>query len=311
MSSRDGWKSTAGRCGIAVIVAAGLFATAVSLGAQDGGDRRLWDTEFRQKRQTTRPAPAAPGRPAAPAPAPQQPPPVYTRADAAPATVAAAGEMLGITIWRLRAPRTSDAADSRLLIQEDAASGQAEWTPERVEAGTSFTAGERVRLSIESPRTGFLYVIDREQYDDGSTSEPYLIFPTLRMRGGDNAVAAGKVIELPQGSAFRLRPMRPDYRGELLTLLVTPNPLPGISPAAGIQKLERAVVDTWQRQWGADAERFEMVGGAGASYGKGDREAGVEGRLLTQEDPLPQTLLRVAANSSQPLMVDIALRISR
>jgi hypothetical protein len=54
-----------------------------------------------------------------------------------------------------------------------------------------------------------------------------------------------------------------------------------------------------------------MVGGAGTSYGKGDREAGVEGRLLTQEDPLPQTLLRVAANPAQPLMVDIALRITR
>ena len=35
-------------------------------------------------------------------------------------------------------------------------------------------------------------------YGDGSTSDPYLIFPTQRVRGGDNAVGAGKVVELPE-----------------------------------------------------------------------------------------------------------------
>jgi hypothetical protein len=32
-----------------------------------------------------------------------------------------------------------------------------EWTPERVEADTAFAEGERIRLSIESPRDGYLY----------------------------------------------------------------------------------------------------------------------------------------------------------
>src|SRR5262249_996433 len=136
-----------------------------------------------------------------------------------------AGEMLGITIWRLRPSGASDAQESRLLIQEDDKPGATEWTPERVEAETTFSAGEPVRLSIEPPRNGYLYVIDREQYDDGTTSDPYLIFPTQRIRGGDNAVSSGKVIELPERSAFRLKPMRPEYKGELLTLLVTAEPI--------------------------------------------------------------------------------------
>ena len=51
-------------------------------------------------------------------------------------------------------------------------------------------------MSIESPRSGFLYVIDREQYADGSTSDPYLIFPTQKIHAGNNAVSPGKVIEL-------------------------------------------------------------------------------------------------------------------
>ena len=298
-----------------IIAAVGvLLVASAALRGQDGDERRLWETEFRQKRQTTRPAPASPAapatsvRPAPPASAPQQP--VYTRVNPTAAT-ASAGEMLGITIWRLRTPRASDSRDARLLIQEEDNSAIAEWTPERVEAGTSFAAGDRVRLSIESSRTGYLYVIDREQYDDGSKSDPYLIFPTTRMRGGNNAVSAGTVIELPQGSAFRLRPMRSDYRGELLTFLVTTDPWAGISATAGIQKLEGSTVENWERLWGTPVERLEMVGGAGTSYGRGDREAGVEGRLLTQEDPLPQTLLRVAADPLRPLMVNVALRIAK
>ena len=43
----------------------------------------------------------------------------------------------------------------------------------------------------------YLYVIDREQYADGTQGEPYLIFPTTRTRGGDNSVKAGRVMEIP------------------------------------------------------------------------------------------------------------------
>jgi hypothetical protein len=45
-----------------------------------------------------------------------------------------------------------------------------------------------VRLSIEASRRGHLYVIDQEAYADGSLGAPLLIFPTLRIRNGDNAV---------------------------------------------------------------------------------------------------------------------------
>ena len=118
------------------------------------------------------------------------------------------------------ATHASDGGDARLLVQEteDQRTESVEWTPERVETGTTFSVGERVRLSIESPRAGYLYVIDREQYADGSTSDPYLIFPTLRIRGGNNSVRAGKVIELPDRNAFKLTPLCSDYEGERLTI---------------------------------------------------------------------------------------------
>ena len=145
--------------------------------------------------------------------------------------------MVGITIWKLRKPKAADNEDSRLLIAEGNESG--EWTPERVEADTVFTSGDRVRLSIESPRNGYLYVINREQYSDGTMSDPYLIFPTQRNRGGDNSVKAGKVIELPGRSAFRLEPQNANYVGEVLTLLITPQPLTEITPGPGMIKLRQ------------------------------------------------------------------------
>jgi hypothetical protein len=151
-------------------------------------------------------------------------------------------------------------------------------------------------------------VIDREQYADGSSGDPYLIFPTQRIRGGNNAVSPGRIIELPDRSAFRLRPQRAGYRGELLTLLITAEPVQELSAGATIRPLDRALVERWERQWSTPVERFEMVNGAGKTYTTGEREA-AEGRLLTQADDLPQTLMRVAVTPNTPLLVTLPLGV--
>src|SRR5215211_2927289 len=67
---------------------------------------------------------------------------------------------VGLTIWRLRQAATRDTG-TRIIVQEE---GQTiEWAPERIEANTPLRIGERIRFSFESPQTGYLYVIDREQ----------------------------------------------------------------------------------------------------------------------------------------------------
>jgi hypothetical protein len=64
-------------------------------------------------------------------------------------------------LWRLRRAEAEDNKEARLL--EHRPSKSAEWSAERLEADTRIREGERVRVSIESPSTGYLYVIDREQ----------------------------------------------------------------------------------------------------------------------------------------------------
>ena len=95
-------------------------------------------------------------------------------------------EQIGVTFWRM-VPETKsipgDKVTARMLVQESGTDQQ--YTPQRVAAGTAFKIGDKVRLSFETPRTGYLYVIDREIYADGKVGEPYLIFPTRSARGGD------------------------------------------------------------------------------------------------------------------------------
>ena len=308
---------------LAVMSAGFMFITAV--GAQDPAQeedaRRLWDTEFLKKRAEAKAAAAAsPARKstgyrrvASKTPKPEARPAeskVANEKTEKPEKVE--GEMIGVTIWRLRAAKQADSQDARLLLEDEESRENVEWTLERVESETAFAPNDRVRLAIESPRNGYLYVINREQYADGTLSDPYLIFPTLRTRNGDNAVKAGKVIELPGRSAFRLKPMRPDYAGEVLTVLVTNEPLKDVSIGPRIVKLDKALVDAWEKQWNAAVERFELIGGAGKPYSRAEKEAGQEGsRILTQDDELPQTLYRIIAPRGNALLISVALRIGR
>jgi hypothetical protein len=289
-------------------IALSVLVSSAPVGAQED-TRRLWDSAFLSKREPSKSKPRPRKDPtyrvATPAPASPTAP---TAAD-----TAAPGELLGVTLWRLRRSTASDSGESRLLIQEteNQRTESVEWTPERVEAETPFAAGDRVRFSIESPRAGYLYVVDRELYADGTTSDPYLIFPTQRMRDGDNSVRAGKVIELPEKSAFKLTPLRSDYQGERLTILVTSEPLPQVTVPANAERLDPSLVAQWETQWAAAAERLELVGGAGQAYTGTERDAAAQGRLLTQVDELPQTLYRVLSAPGSPVVISVSLRIAK
>jgi uncharacterized protein DUF4384 len=229
-------------------------------------------------------------------------------------SASASEALIGVTLWRLRPAQAGDNQGARLLEQK--ASKSAEWTAERIEAETRISEGERVRVSIESPSTGYLYVIDREQYADGSLGDAYLIFPTTRTRGGNNAVVAGRVVEFPAQEDnppyFTLTRSRPEHVSEALILIVSPQPLGELPVGSGPGKVLAEKLTQWEKEWGGKAEQFELEGGAGLPYTKAEKAAGGDGsRMLTQGDPLPQTVLRVNAKSGNPVLVKVVLRIAR
>ena len=247
-------------------------------------------------------------------------PPVYRRtgstrlATAKSKSAPISSEEIGVTVWRLR-PSQSEDTGGRVLVLDGLK--PAEWTPERIEADTPLNVGDRVRLTIESPRPGFLYIIDREQYADGSLGEPMMIFPTLRTRSGDNHVAPGKLIDIPaqedQYSYFTAQPAgdRRDQIAEVLTIILVSQPLPlqiGEQPL----KLTTTQVAGWEKLWGGTAERLELVDGAGRTWTNEEKLAGAaKGRQLTQGGPPPQTVYRVARKAGGPLLVTVPLQYRR
>jgi len=217
---------------------------------------------------------------------------------------------LGLTIWRLRRATAAEVGE-RIIVHEEG--GVVEWIPERVEAGRPLRIGEKIRMSFESQQAGYLYVINREQYADGRLGEPSLIFPTTLTRNGDNRVSAGRLIEIPaqedRPSYFTMLRGRMDQTGEQLIAIITPQPLTELTIGAEPLKLTDELVTKWERLWGATAAMFERANVGGKTWTRGEREAGADAtRRLTQDEPGPQTIFRVAAGPDEPRLIKLTLR---
>ena len=282
--------------------------TGLAQGQDDDATRRFWPPNFR------------PGAAAPSAAKPRQD--RYKRTSPALAKDklpldSTVDNVVGITVWRLRPAKETD--EARILVKK---SGKAvQWTPERVEAQTTFSEGQMLRLSIEIPRTGWLYVIDRELYADGSMSDPYLIFPT-NPASNENRVSAGRVVEIPnqqdEQAYFEMKSLGKDggpaQVAEMLTMIIASSPIKDLPQrAAGDDSpilLSKSLVEKWEKEWAAEFEQLELEGGAGKSYTKAEQSVGSQpAKTLSQDDALPQTVFRVAMKSGKPLVVKLPLKI--
>lgn len=284
-----------------------VFSSAASALAlplsQDGNQtRKLWDSEFFKPK-----AKAAPGKSTAPRRR-------YRIVTPNISTDQVNGDtVVGITLWRLRPAAATDNKQVRLFKHSKDSSKVVEWTPERISVDTPLAVGQRVRMSIESARTGYLYVIDRELYADGTTSEPFLIFPTTRLRNGNNQVTIGRIIDIPaqedSPNYFNLEPDRADLVGEVISVLVTPQPLPDLKIGEDAMPLSKETVAEWERKWSAQVGRLEMENSAGKTWTKEEKDASaINGQKLKPDSPAPQTLYyRPDAKANDPLMISVKL----
>lgn len=285
---------------------AGSVALAVAQQPEDESSRRFWPPNY---------------RPAAARPKAKPKIARYRRTTPAlpqEASATLGDGVLGVTIWRLRPAAKTD--EARILITKSGK--KSDWTPERVEASTAFSEGQLVRLSIEVPRNGYLYVIDRERYADDTLSEPYLIFP-LNANSAANKVTAGRVVELPpqqdEQAVFELHSFREAGKApqvaEVLTFIISPEPLTGLPRATSDDapiKLPVALVEDWEKRWSTQVEQLELEQGAGRAYTRAELQAGGKaGKRLTQADPLPQTIFRVGAKRGSPFAVKMPLKIAK
>ncbi|MBS1794516.1 MAG: DUF4384 domain-containing protein [Acidobacteria bacterium] len=222
-------------------------------------------------------------------------------------------EQLGVTFWRLRpvAPDDGQVPLFPVRIGEK----REDWTAERVNSTTVFKTGDRVRFTIESSRAGYLYIVNREYYADGTTGPASLIFPTLRTRGGDNRVAAGSLVDIPSlvdsVPYFTIKPKRDDYAGEELLVLITKDKLPleiGLKPLG----LDVPKLDKWAADWGSTVDIYDAEDGEGVTMTDAEMNASqTTSRALEQEEPLPQTIYKVRISSDLPLLIPFRMAAVR
>jgi hypothetical protein len=182
--------------------------------------RRLWNKQFLKAREE-----AKKPKPSAQPQKTKTKPPAGAKPGAKPVAAGIEtvdGELIGVTIWRLR---PAAAGDDRIMVEKNgAASGQ--YALERVTADTRFKEGQLVRISVEAPREydNHLYVVDREVYKDNKgerLGEPSLIFPAPSTPPGGNVISAGKSVYSPaQGDPipyFTLQRSGENHVGEIKT----------------------------------------------------------------------------------------------
>lgn len=216
--------------------------------------------------------------------------------------------VVGVTIWRLRPAGRADSGE-RIIVHDDNAK---EYVPERISQTTKLNAGDRVRISVEAAGNGYLYVIDRELYADGTLGEPYLIFPTTRTLNGDNQVSVGKLAEIPAQEDsppfFTIRKSRPDQVAEMVSVLVTPTPLEGVQITDKAQKLTEAQVAQWEKSWSDSVGRLEMET-VGQTWTREEKDAAGT-RALTASAPPPQMLF-YRPKSNEGIFVKLRLSYRR
>jgi hypothetical protein len=244
-------------------------------------ERGLWNREFGQQRE-----------PGASGPAPRS------------------GPMLGVTAWILHESIPADR--TRALVHETSA-GPVHYTPERLGADAQLSEGDRIRISIEPGRPGFLYVISRETYSDGSHGDPSIIFPTAQIRGGRNDVRPGAPVEIPEFDNptpfFTLRRGRPDETGEQVFVLLSPRAIPEIRVASGAQPISAGMLEGWIRKWGGKARMLDAPALKGAPLSQAERNAAAQSTRLTSADPVPQLLFRTSGEGEDTLLAEYTLRI--
>jgi len=280
--------------GCVLTLSLGSLLTARPSAQEDANARGIWPEVFMKKRPPSKKGAAAR---TPPRPTPQ------------PTAAVAEDAMVGVTIWRLRPENAGDDKGAVRILRPKKDSKQlVKYILERIEEGKPIPAGENVRLGIEVPRSGYLYVIDREEYAENKLGDPILIFPsTLSL---NNAVAAGRLVMIPTDPEvyFESDP-QPDQRGELLTLLVTPEPLNLKVGPETTTPLPKEQFALWEKRWSVRTERIKVDGAADQLYLEAEKAAAEKPKqMLTQDDPPPQVIYRVAAKPGDPLFVSVRLQ---
>lgn len=223
---------------------------------------------------------------------------------------------IGLTIWRFG---PSQCAIPNCPPPTGATKGLFDTSAgTRVDDSVALGTGERVRLGLESlSHDGFIYVIDREQFANGTFGDPYLIFPTKSINNGKNYARPGLQIQLPRAEGCFCVKSRDPQRvliADNLIVIISPQPL--LTPEnIGVKEIPLPVqltsyVDRANRE---RSQRATLKDGAGLSQSTTELMAGTKGLfdtepVLTQSDLPPQNVYQNLVPQGYPAVFSVYLR---
>ncbi len=232
---------------------------------------------------------------------------------------------VGLTMWKLRPSRSSESGYKLPVLVNQLTEM---WSAERIDLDAPLSAGDRVRLAVESSDMGYLYVIDSEIYSDNSSGEPFLLFPASTAE--DNSVQPGLLVDIPDQTEdlpyFLIDPKQENYAGELLTVIISPSPLINLKTDQD-GKIENLNVLS-DLEMNSETEIFSRIDAEDKIYStteansacgaktrqfvrekSPDKPCGSQRRQLTQSEPLPQTIYRVKTQAGQIAVAFIKLNV--
>lgn len=215
-------------------------------------------------------------------------------------------QQIGLTLWKLSPTTAANSVEGGEDLPFTGTADARFLTPTRVSLDTLFETGDYVRLSLETSRRGYIYIVDQEMYADGSLGDAFLVFPNKRIRNGANTVAPGKPVELPDLTGnpfyFELRPQNSNGKAiisEVLSVIVTEKPIAGLSIGENPVLITPAKLAGWRSKYAGRAEIFERESATTKQgYTKAERDAANGSGTLTNSDSLPNTIFLVENKST-------------
>jgi hypothetical protein len=146
----------------------------------------------------------------------------------------------------------------------------------------------------------------------------------------DNSVKPGLPVDIPDQTEdlpyFVINPKRNNYAGELLTVIVSPKPLTNLKTASNGRIKALETLESLEEN--ADSEIYKRTDDKDKIYSEAEADAacgakarqrqnnrqlerpcGAKTRLLTRDEPLPQTIFRVKTAAGEPTVTIIRLNV--
>lgn len=226
---------------------------------------------------------------------------------------------MGVTVWRL-SPSQCPIQDCPLpKASADSSKGLID-TVTRVDDDVPLNNGERVRLGLESlAQSGYVYIIDREQFADGSLGEGFLIFPTRKIDGGKNWAQPGQQFHLPRaGGCFcvKSRNTQKVLVADVLTVILSPNPLLAAEEIGAVAiPVPVSLISFLSRADREKTFRALLRGASGLPQTAQEQSAGAKGLfdtepVLTQNDLPPQTFFQSMVPIGKVAVFNFSLKYS-